>query len=61
MTRQSIIAAAVGGAGWLATLSFNSAAAGFAALATGFWMLTQAYFMIRRERCTVRDCRRRKL
>lgn len=60
MTRQSIIAAIVGAAGWVATLSLHEIAAAFAGFATGFWMIAQGYVLLRRQRCTNYSCPRRK-
>lgn len=59
MTRQSLIAAAGGAAGWFATLSLPALASTFAALATGVWMISQTVILIRRQRCTRTDCHRR--
>jgi hypothetical protein len=60
VTRANIVAALGGAVGWFATFSFAGAASGFAAIATGVFMVVQTYFLIRRQRCTMRDCRRRK-
>ena len=64
MTRQSIIAAAGGATGWLATwfakVTLSEAATGFAGLCTGIWMLSQAYVLLRRQRCTDYRCQNRQ-
>lgn len=48
MTRQSFIAASGAATGWAATLTLHEAAAAFAGLCTGIWMLTQTIILIRR-------------
>lgn len=50
MTRQTFIAASGAATGWFATLTMQEAAATFAGIATGVWMLTQTILAIRRTR-----------
>ena len=59
MTRQNFIAATGAATGWLATLTLHEAAAAFAGVCTGIWMLAQTVFLIRRQRCTKLDCQHR--
>lgn len=61
MTRQNSIAVVGGAAGWFATLTLPELAGAFAGLCTGLWMLTQAYVLLRRQRCKNFDCKRRIL
>lgn len=59
--RANNIVAVIGGAiGWGLTLTLTEAASVIAALATAAWFASQTYMLWRRERCTVRNCWRRK-
>lgn len=61
MTRaQLFFANAVGTAGLFAGWSWTGAAQIFAYIGTGVWMFAQAYVLLRRQRCTVPDCKSRK-
>lgn len=57
---QTVITVVGGIIGWLATLSFKEAAGTIAALATAAWFISQTWFLWRRERCTNRNCARRR-
>lgn len=56
---ETALTVAGGATGWLATLTLTDGAQVLAGLATAVWMGAQTYVLIRRQRCTRRDCARR--
>jgi hypothetical protein len=57
---QTIIAAAGGAIGWLATITLTDMAGALAALATAAWFASQTWMLWKRERCNNRHCSRRR-